>query len=281
VIERGYLYIAQPPLYRAKRGSSQAVYLKDDAALDEYSISSGLNGAVLVQGDGQQRGGNDLRDLVDKARSCRSWVEPLARKIGNKDLIEQAVIAGLFSPGVFSDETLAAAAAAEAARRMDRLSNADEEAWKSAVVEGEGVGFMRMVRGLQQRYVIDPISARSQEARRLDDQKAYLLGTFDTPATLQIRDTETKIPGPTKLLDTVVEFGRKGVEVQRYKGLGEMNPDQLWETTLDPNARALLQVKVSHEDSAEETFSTLMGDIVEPRRDFIQTNALNVSNLDV
>ena len=281
VIERGYLYIAQPPLYRAKRGSSQAVYLKDDPALDEYSISSGLNGAVLIQADGQQRGGNDLRDLVDKARSCRSWVEPLARKIGNKDLIEQAAIAGLFAPGVFADETLAAAAAAEAARRMDRLSNPDEEAWKSAVVEGEGVGFMRMVRGLQQRYVIDPISARSQEARRLDDQRPYLLGTFDAPATLQIRDTETKIPGPTKLLDTVVEFGRKGVEVQRYKGLGEMNPDQLWETTLDPNARALLQVKVSHEDSAEETFSTLMGDIVEPRREFIQTNALNVSNLDV
>jgi DNA gyrase subunit B len=191
------------------------------------------------------------------------------------------VMAGLFAPGVFADPEQAARAAVETARHMDRLSGPDEEPWASAVVEGEGVGFMRMVRGLQQRFVIDPISARSQEARRLDDQRPYLVGTFDAPATLQVRETETRIPGPTKLLDTVVEFGRKGVEVQRYKGLGEMNPDQLWETTLDPNARALLQVKVSHEDSAEETFSTLMGDIVEPRREFIQGNALNVSNLDV
>src|SRR5262249_3380697 len=119
VVDRGYLYIAQPPLYRAKRGSSQAVYLKDDAALDEYSITSGLQGAVLVQADGQQRGGNDLRDLVEKARACRNWVEPLARKIGSKELIEQAAIAGLFAPGVFADPEQAAVAAQEAARRMD------------------------------------------------------------------------------------------------------------------------------------------------------------------
>jgi DNA gyrase subunit B len=134
---------------------------------------------------------------------------------------------------------------------------------------------------VQQRHVVDPLSARSQEARRLDDARAQMAPIFDKPGKLMIKETEHMAAGPTRLLELVMEQGRKGVDVSRYKGLGEMNPDQLWETTLDPNARALLQVKVEHADSAEETFSTLMGDIVEPRRDFIQSNALNVSNLDI
>ncbi|MGB8840478.1 MAG: DNA gyrase subunit B, partial [Aliidongia sp.] len=155
------------------------------------------------------------------------------------------------------------------------------EKWQSGAVEGEGVSFSRTIRGVQQRHTIDPVSARSQEARRLDDSKAAMLSVFDRPANLMIKETEHLAAGPTRLLEIVMEQGRKGVDVSRYKGLGEMNPDQLWETTLDPNARALLQVKVDHADSAEETFSTLMGDVVEPRREFIQTNALNVMNLDV
>jgi DNA gyrase subunit B len=134
---------------------------------------------------------------------------------------------------------------------------------------------------VQQRFTIDPLSARSGEARRLDDAKGEILQIFAQPARLLVKDTEMTAPGPSRLLEIVTELGRKGVDVQRYKGLGEMNPDQLWETTLDPNARSLLQVSVAHADSAEETFSTLMGDIVEPRREFIQTNALNVANLDV
>jgi DNA gyrase subunit B len=137
------------------------------------------------------------------------------------------------------------------------------------------------VRAVQERHIVDPISARSQEARRLDDARAAMLAVFDRPAIFVFKEQQREITGPSRLVETVVEFGRKGVEVNRYKGLGEMNPDQLWETTLDPNARTLLQVRVSHADSAEETFSTLMGDIVEPRREFIQTNALNVANLDV
>jgi len=281
LIDAGYLYIAQPPLYRAKKGQSQAVYLKDDAALEEYSISSGLNNAVLIQHDGSQRAGNDLRDLVDKSRSCRGWCEPLARKIGSVDVVEQAALGGLFAPGVFGEPERALEAAQLTARRLDAITRDGGEKWQAGVVEGEGVSFSRTFRGVQQRYTIDPLSARSQEARRLDDARANMLATFEQPATLMVKETPHLAAGPTRLLEIVMEQGRKGVDVSRYKGLGEMNPDQLWETTLDPNARALLQVRVNHADSAEETFSTLMGDVVEPRRDFIQTNALNVSNLDV
>ncbi|HVJ52233.1 MAG TPA: DNA topoisomerase (ATP-hydrolyzing) subunit B [Aliidongia sp.] len=280
LIDLGYLYIAQPPLYRAKKGASQAVYLKDDAALDEYSISSGLQNAVLIQHDGTQRAGNDLRDLVDRARQWRNWADPLARKIGSTDVVEQSVFAGLFAPGIFTDPERAAAAIQAAAARLDGIGEVGEP-WQSGVVEGEGASLSRTLRGIQQRHTIDPISARSQEARRLDEAREALQPVFDRPAKLIIKETEHVIAGPSGLIELVIETGRKGVEVQRYKGLGEMNPDQLWETTLDPDARALLQVKVSHADLAEETFSTLMGDVVEPRRDFIQTNALNVANLDV
>ena len=281
LIEAGYLYIAQPPLYRAKKGQNQAVYLKDDTALDEYSITSGLQNAVLIQHDGQQRAGNDLRELLDRCRSCRNWCQPLARKIGSVDVVEQAALGGLFAPGVFGDPAQALAAAQATAARLDAVSSDGGEAWQAGVVEGEGVSFSRTIRGVQHRHTIDPLSARSQEARRLDEARAGMFATFERPAKLMIKDVEHLAAGPTRLLELVMEQGRKGVDVSRYKGLGEMNPDQLWETTLDPNARALLQVKVSHADSAEETFSTLMGDVVEPRRDFIQANALNVSNLDV
>jgi DNA gyrase subunit B len=196
-------------------------------------------------------------------------------------VVEQSSLAGLFAPGVFSDLKRARDAARIAVARLDALSRDGGEKWQSGAVEGEGVSFSRTIRGVQQPHTIDPVSARIQEARRLDEAKAAMLTVFDRPANLMIKETEHLAAGPTRLLEIVMEQGRKGVDVSRYKGLGEMNPDQLWETTLDPNARALLQVKVDHADSAEETFSTLMGDVVEPRRDFIQTNALNVSNLDV
>jgi DNA gyrase subunit B len=281
LIDAGYLYIAQPPLYRAKKGQAQAVYLKDDSALDDYSITSGLQNAVLLQHDGVQRAGNDLRDLVERARALRAWSDSLVRKIGSLDVIEQAALAGLFEPGLAGDLERATAAAQATARRLDAIARDGGEPWQEGVVEGEGISFSRTVRGVQQRYTLDPLSVRSLEARRLDEQRVMMLPVFDRPATLKIKETEHLAAGPARLLELVMEQGRKGVDVSRYKGLGEMNPDQLWETTLDPNARALLQVKVSHADSAEETFSTLMGDVVEPRRDFIQANALNVANLDV
>jgi DNA gyrase subunit B len=280
LIEKGYLYIAQPPLYRAKRGSNRAVFLKDDTALEEYTIGEGLANALFTQSDGVQRAGNDLRDLVNGARSWRHWCEPLARKIGSMDIVEQAALAGLFQPGTYTDPVLALEAGRRAVVRLD-LALADGEPWQVGVAEGEGVTFSRTVRAVQERHIIDPISARSQEARRLDEAKGPMLVAFAEPASFTVRDTVRRVTGPSRLIELVTEFGRKGVEVNRYKGLGEMNPDQLWETTLDPNVRSLLQVRVSHADLAEETFSTLMGDVVEPRREFIQTNALNVANLDV
>ena len=164
---------------------------------------------------------------------------------------------------------------------VDRLADELSQGWAGRAVEGEGLVLQRTLRGLQQRFVIDVPAQKSAEARRLEDLRATLYPVYAAPAKLIARDKEFTVAGPTGLVDGIMEAGRKGVEVNRYKGLGEMNPDQLWETTLDPNARALLQVKVNHADSAEETFSTLMGDLVEPRREFIQTNALNVANLDV
>jgi DNA gyrase subunit B len=281
LVDRGFLYIAQPPLYRAKKGAAQAVYLKDDTALEEYSITSGLQNAVLDQSDGTRRAANDLRALVDRCRQWRHWAAPLVRKIGHVDVVEQAAMAGLFQPRLIDEPEAAARAAELAVRRLDALLGQDEERWGHGVAAGEGVSFSRTVRGVQQRFVVDPLSPRSAEARRLHEQRDAMLEIFEGPARLIVKDDATIIPGPTKLVDTVMELGRKGVDVQRYKGLGEMNPDQLWETTLDPNARTLLQVRINHADSAEETFSTLMGDVVEPRREFIQANALNVSNLDV
>jgi DNA gyrase subunit B len=281
LIDKGFLYIAQPPLYRAKKGAAQAVYLKDDAALEEYSVTSGIQNAVLTQYDGEQRAGADLKALIDRCRQWAGWVEPLARKIGSADVIEQAAMAGLFQPGLFDEPQAMGEAAARTVARLNRLLNEGDEPWSTGVSAGEGVGFARTVRGVQQRFVVDPISLKSQEARRLHEHRVAIADVFEQAATLTIRETAHRAPGPSALVKLVMETGRKGVEVQRYKGLGEMNPEQLWETTLDPNVRTLLQVRVNQIDSAEETFSTLMGDIVEPRRDFIQTNALNVQNLDV
>ncbi|HLY56179.1 MAG TPA: DNA topoisomerase (ATP-hydrolyzing) subunit B [Stellaceae bacterium] len=280
LIDKGFLYIAQPPLYRAKKGSTRAVFLKNDAALEEYTVTEGLANAVLRQADGVQRAGNDLRDLVERARPWRHWCETLARKIGSVDVVEQAALAGLFSPGAVADPARALAAGQEAVRRLDAMAT-DGEPWQVGVAEGEGVTFTRTVRAVQERHIIDPVSARSQEARRLEDGRATMLPVFERAATFLVKEASRAVTGPTRLVEVVTDAGRKGVEVNRYKGLGEMNPDQLWETTLDPNVRSLLQVRVSHADLAEETFSTLMGDMVEPRRDFIQSNALSVANLDV
>jgi len=182
---------------------------------------------------------------------------------------------------LFDDLAVAQGIADEVARRLDMLADHLSKGWAGRAVEGEGLVLQRMQRGLLQRFVIDPPAQRSPEARRLEELRPALLAVFASPGKLIARDRDFVIPGPTALVDSIMDAGRKGVEVSRYKGLGEMNPDQLWETTLDPNVRSLLQVKVNHADSAEETFSTLMGDIVEPRREFIQQNALNVSNLDV
>ncbi|HVG82227.1 MAG TPA: DNA topoisomerase (ATP-hydrolyzing) subunit B [Methylomirabilota bacterium] len=280
VIEKGYLFIAQPPLYRAKRGSSE-VYLKDDRALENYLVTSGLDEAVLELGDGAQIAGPELRRLVERASSAKNSMRPLVRKVGSMAVVEQAAIAGALNPAVLSDAERARGAADYIARRLDLLARPEERGWAGRVSPDGGLAFTRTLSGVTERHAIDLALIKSGEAHRLDAMAAELQTTYAKHARLKVGESEIPVTGPAALIDAVMELGRKGVAVNRYKGLGEMNPNQLWETTLDPNARSLLQVRVSHADEAEEVFSTLMGDLVEPRRDFIQSNALSVANLDV
>jgi DNA gyrase subunit B len=281
LIEKGFLYIAQPPLYQVKRGQGKAVYLKDDAALEDYRITAGLRDAVFRQHDGVERAGNDLFDVVERTRTARHLLQPLARKAGSLDAVEQAVIAELLDPAVLEDEARAQAAAATLAQRLDGLAPAPERGWQGTAEVKRALHLVRTRHGVSEHAVIDMALLRSAEARRLAERAADLAELFAAPGRLVAKDKEFIVNGPTALVETVMELGPKKGDIQRYKGLGEMNPEQLWETTLDPDARALLQVKVPHADLAEETFSTLMGDLVEPRRDFIQANALEVANLDV
>jgi DNA gyrase subunit B len=281
LIEKGYLYIAQPPLYRLQRGNAKPVYLKDDQALEAYCVTTALRDAVFTQYDGGQRAGNDLQALLEQARAQRRWLLPLAGKVGNNDVVEQAAIAGALSGGILADPNRAIEAARRIADRLNLIAEPPDTPWQGSVIAGEGLVFSRTRQGLDERRLIDAALLRSSEARRLDGETAQLRETYERPGRLTARDREYRITGPVSLVEAVMDLGRRGVEVTRYKGLGEMNPDQLWETTLDPEIRSLLQVRVSHVDLAEETFSTLMGDLVEPRRDFIQQNALNVANLDV
>jgi len=280
LIEKGHLYIAQPPLFRVARGKSER-YLKDQRALDEYLIQNGIDGVVLRLGDGQQIAAEDLRRLVDQANSARGLMQPLIKKAGNARVVEQAAIAGALNPEIIPDQGRAAEAAAYIARRLDLLSPLEERGWAGAAEPDGGLAFTRRLRGVSTRHVIDGPLIRSTESHRLDAMAADLQQTYGKHATLVAKDKETIVTGPLGLIEAVTELGRRGLTQQRYKGLGEMNPEQLWVTTLDPEARTLLQVRVSHVDEAEEVFSTLMGDVVEPRRDFIQQNALNVANLDI
>jgi DNA gyrase subunit B len=281
LIDKGYLYIAQPPLYRLQRGNAKPVYLKDDPALEAYCVDAALRDGVFTQHDGGQRGGNDLRALLEQARVQRRWLLPLAAKAGNLNVVEQAAIAGALAAGIVADPTRAIEAAHRTADRLNRMGEALGGQWRGEVIAGEGLVFSRTRQGVDERRLIDAAMLRSSEARRLDGDAAALREVYDQPGKLTARDREFSITGPVGLVEAVMEIGRRGIEINRYKGLGEMNPEQLWETTLDPEGRSLLQVRVSHADLAEETFSTLMGDLVEPRREFIQANALSVANLDV
>jgi len=280
LVERGYLYIAQPPLYRAKRGNSE-VYLKDDPQLETHLFDSAIDeGAVLQVYDGSQIAGADLRAVVDEARAVKESLNHLARHVPVR-VIEQAAISSALDPEILSDAERATATAEYIAKRLDALEPELERGWQGAPLDDGGLAFTRTLRGVTERHVIDGTLIRSSDARRVNEKAGQLQKLYARHGTLILKDKEHPVTGPVSLVDTILGLGRKGVSIQRYKGLGEMNPEQLWETTLDPNVRSLLQVKVSHTDDAEDVFSTLMGDIVEPRRDFIQQNALKVANLDV
>ena len=281
IIERGHLYIAQPPLFRAKKGD-RLTYLKDERAMEDFLIQSGLQDAVLTLADGSQRAGDDLRELVRQAAYVRTLLMTLALRVANPQVVEQAAIGAGLSVQLARNSGLANEAARRVAGRLDRVVPEHERGWSGRANQERG-GYLveRMVRGVTERREIDAAVLASTEARRLDDRAAGLAEIYDGPARLAGKDWERTIHGPIDLADAVFEAGRKGITIQRYKGLGEMNPEQLWETTLDKEARTLLQVRIAHADETETLFSTLMGDIVEPRRDFIQENALSVANLDV
>lgn len=280
LIERGFLYIAQPPLYRAKRGNSQ-VYLKGDRELENYLFDTAIDeGGVFVNFEGHQIAGPDLRTLSEEARYVKTLLERLSNHVPTS-ILEQAAILGALNPEILGNPEQGAQVAAYITKRLDALAPEHERGWAGKVLDDGGLEFGRMLRGVSEKHVIDGAIMRSKDARQLDEIAGRLQKNYAKHGTLENKDKSYPITGPVALVDKVTELGRKGVSIQRYKGLGEMNPEQLWETTLDVEARSLLQVRINHIDEAEEVFSTLMGDVVEPRRDFIQQNALKVANLDV
>jgi DNA gyrase subunit B len=279
LIERGYLYIAQPPLFKVKRGQSER-YLKDEKAFESFLIDEGLEGAILTLHDGSQLGGTELRGLVERARQVRGLVASLGRRY-DKFVVEQVAILGALNAEILSTAELTAQTAQALARRLDGLAPPAERGWAGEVTADGGLKVSRRLRGLPESVVIDGPLIRSVEARRLNELADELQHVYQYPPVLERKDEKITLRSPTELIDQVAAIGRRGLTIQRYKGLGEMNPEQLWETTLDPDARALLQVKVAHVDEADNIFDSLMGDVVEPRREFIQANALNVANLDV
>jgi DNA gyrase subunit B len=279
LIEAGHLFIAQPPLYKIKRGPSER-YLKDERELENDLIEAGIEGAALQLHTGEVRTGADLRALVDHARRIKLLLDAIPPRYP-RDIVEQAAIVGALDAQKMKEKKSAEEAASYIARRLDLLAPETERGWKGEVLAGGALEFSRMVRGVGERRLLDAPLFASVEARKLAAERERLSEVYVKAGTLKWKDREETIRAPSQLLSAVLAQGRKGIQIQRYKGLGEMNAEQLFETTLDENARTLLQVKISHADTADEIFSKLMGDIVEPRREFIQENALSVTNLDV
>ncbi|MGX9390799.1 DNA topoisomerase (ATP-hydrolyzing) subunit B [Nitrobacteraceae bacterium UC4446_H13] len=278
MIEAGHLYIAQPPLYKVTRGKSEQ-YLKDERALEDYLIATGLDDCSFQTASGDVRAGRDLQALVEDARIIRNVLNNLHSRY-NRSVVEQAAIAGVLSPRVTGDIAQANAAADYIARRLDVLADEVERGWTGHFTEGEGFQFERTIRGVKDVAIIDAALLSSADARKLDEYAVALQDIYPRPGILRRKEIETTIHGPVGLFEAVTDAGRKGIAMQRYKGLGEMNPEQLWETTLDTNVRSLLQVRIKEVDEADDIFTKLMGDVVEPRREFIQDNS-HAANVDV
>ncbi|HEU0066314.1 MAG TPA: DNA topoisomerase (ATP-hydrolyzing) subunit B [Sphingomonas sp.] len=294
LIARGHVFIAQPPLYKATRGRSE-VYLKDDAALDEYLVDAGV-AAVVLDGVGGTRSGADLRDLVDHARRMRTLTKYVPRRY-DPAIVENMALGGALDPAIDREAREAAIQ-----RVVVRMNADDPEArWSARLAEEGGVHFERLWRGVTDHHIIEPSFLISAEARKLHALASEQADSFTSPARIvpargapaatptEDEDGEIvvatrgtiQVSRPSQLLDAVLIAGRKGLAIQRYKGLGEMNAEQLWETTLDPAVRTMLRVTADETAAADEVFSRLMGEVVEPRREFIQDNALSVANLDV
>ncbi|GAB1361044.1 DNA topoisomerase (ATP-hydrolyzing) subunit B [Rhodobacter sp.] len=276
LIEGGYLYIAQPPLYKVSRGKSE-VYLKDQAAMDDYLIAQGVEGAVLRLGTGEEIAGQDLTRVIEGARAFRRVLDAFPTHYP-RAILEQAALAGAFEPGR-ADADLQAVADV-VARRLNLIAPEFEQGWQGRITQDHGIRLSRILRGVEELRTLDGAVLRSGEARKLAQIAGQHRDIYRDPARLVRKDREQLVHGPIDLLKSILAEGEKGLSLQRYKGLGEMNPEQLWETTLDPEARTFLQVRVDDLAEADDIFTKLMGDVVEPRREFIQQNALSVENLD-
>ena len=276
LVEAGHLFVAQPPLYKVSRGKSE-VYLKDQGALDDYLVQQGIDGAVLRLGSGAEMAGQDLARVVEEARQLRRVLEAFPTHYP-RHMLEQAAIAGAFVPGAV-DANLQGIAD-QVAERLNQIALEYERGWTGRITQDHGIRLSRILRGVEEMRTLDGPMLRSGEARKAGSFTESLKEVYGSTATLVHKDRSLAIHGPLDLLDAILKEGEKGLTLQRYKGLGEMNPDQLWETTLDPDARTLLQVKIEDAAEADDLFTKLMGDVVEPRREFIQSNALSVENLD-
>ncbi|MEK9758137.1 MAG: DNA topoisomerase (ATP-hydrolyzing) subunit B [Paracoccaceae bacterium] len=276
LIEGGYLYIAQPPLYKVSRGKSE-VYLKDQSALEDYLVEQGVEGAVLKLGSGAEIAGLDLARVVSEARQLKKVLDAFPTYYP-RHILEQAAIAGAFVPGVVDADLQGTAD--KVAARLDMIALEYERGWQGRITQDHGIRLTRILRGVEEVRTLDGPMLRSGEARKTGSFTQSLQEVYGTPASLVRKDREQIIFGPLDLLNAIFKEGEKGLTLQRYKGLGEMNPEQLWETTLDPDARTFLQVKIEDAAEADDLFTKLMGDVVEPRREFIQKNALSVANLD-
>ena len=279
LIERGYVYIAQPPLYKVKKGNS-ILYIKNEREMDDYLIRGGCDDASLILSSGEQIAGQDLVDLVEKNRKARGLIANLSKNVPEK-IIEQMAIFGLFNKEFLSSDN-PQSKLDSLAQRLDELEAEYDRGWKAEMMPDGSISFSRTLRGVTEKHIVGANILDMQEVPALAAMQQVLHDTFSQTSTLVSKQgLEKKISGPVSFVDAVIAAGKKGITIQRYKGLGEMNPEQLWETTLDPEARSLLQVKIDRMEEADETFATLMGDVVEPRKEFIQANALNVVNLDI
>ena len=267
LIERGHVYIAQPPLYKVSKGK-QSRYLKDQADMDAYLIEEGCSEAELDLAGGERRTGQDLQSLVREAKAFKALVDRLSQR-APAFAVEQSALAGLFA----EDHGDPAAAAS----RLNLYAEEGDGDWSGEPGVQGAVVFNRIRRAVSETIVLEEALLRSLDARRLAERAHAFDGVFDKPAVYRRKDKSTTIRGPIDLLNAVLDAGKKGLAIQRYKGLGEMNPEQLWETTLDANARTLLKVSVEHQEDADDLFAKLMGDVVEPRREFIQANALDAA----
>jgi DNA gyrase subunit B len=266
IIERGHLYIAQPPLYRAEKSKS-ARYLLDEKALADYLYTEGTDGAILTLHDGEQRSGRDLDNLVGQSRQVSQRLDSFPAWL-RRDVLLLAALEGVLGPDEAGEEALA-----RLTGRLDDISEEYERGWQATENDGDVV-LSREVRGVKEAYVLSQELRTGADARRLAADAEPMRDAFAGAAILKRGDQETRVHGPLEFLEALRKAGGKGISLQRYKGLGEMNPEQLWETTLDSDARQLLQVRVEEADRADETFTRLMGDVVEPRKLFIQSRAL-------